>query len=258
MIHITIPNFNLEKIAQSGQCFRWEPMGDGAYRIPAFGRVLEITQVAEDQVEARCSPVVWRQVWHAYFDLDTDYGLIHGLIPKEDNYLAQAAVHSQGIRILRQPLWETMASFIISQNNNIPRIKGILGRLCQGLPSFPDPEAIAAMGLHALRGMGLGYRAPYLLETARILEETKDIFRLPLLSYGEARKRLMAYPGIGCKVADCVCLYALGHKEAFPMDTWMKRIISEHYGGKIDSTPYAGAEGVMQQYMFYYARTGKT
>ena len=111
--------FDLDKIADSGQCFRWEKLGRRHYRIPAMGKLLTIYQPAPNLIEADCTLEAWDQTWQSYFDLDTDYNAIRDAIDPEDYYLRAAASEAEGIRILRQDLWETMASFIISQNNNI-------------------------------------------------------------------------------------------------------------------------------------------
>lgn len=254
-MQIHAEHMNLDQIAQSGQCFRWQPLPSGGYLIPAFGKTLRIRQAAENLFEADCAPAEWDALWHSYFDLDTDYGAIIAGIDPEDAFLTAAAAYGGGIRILRQPLWETIACFIVSQNNNIPRIRGIVGRLCAGQPGFPSPERVAALGEAALRAMGLGYRAPYLHAAAqRFLRENDGQF-LPAAGYSDARARLLQYSGIGEKVADCICLFALHHLEAFPMDKWMKRIVQNRYAGHFPLERYPGVQGVMQQYLFYYERS---
>ena len=251
---IQAEHLNLSQIAESGQCFRWLPGPDG-WLIPAFGKTLRVRQQAPDAIEADCAPAEWNALWHDYFDLDTDYGAMIAGIDPEDAYLSAAAAYGSGIRILRQPLWETVASFIISQNNNIPRIRGIVGRLCPTCADFPAPDRIAALSEGDLRAMGLGYRAPYLRAAALRFLYENDAAVLPTLSYPDARSRLMQYPGIGEKVADCICLFALHHLDAFPMDKWMKRIVKTRYAGQFPSERYPGTRGVMQQYMFFYERS---
>ena len=251
---IQAEHLDLAQIAESGQCFRWRPTEAG-YLIPAFGKTLRVRQQAENVIEANCAPAEWRAVWHGYFDLDTDYGAMIAQIDPADDYLSAAAAYGSGIRILRQPLWETIVGFIISQNNNIPRIRGIVNRLCAGQADFPPPERVAALGEGALREMGLGYRAPYLHAAALRYLQENDGGILPALSYPDARARLLQYPGIGEKVADCICLFALHHLDAFPMDKWMKRIVKTRYAGQFPLERYPGTRGVMQQYMFYYERS---
>lgn len=245
--------FDLDKIADSGQCFRWKKLGRRHYRIPAMGRLLTISQPAPDLIEADCTQEAWDQIWQSYFDLDTDYNAIRDAIDPEDHYLRAAAHEAEGIRILRQDLWETMASFIISQNNNIPRIKAIIGRLCGPGEAFPSAAAIAQdKSAAALRQIGLGYRAEYLYEAAvRYAQDGPP----QKMAYPDARKHLMDYKGVGGKVADCICLFGLGLKEAFPIDTWIRRITDAHYAGCFPVERYLQSAGVLQQFMFYYERS---
>lgn len=254
---VTCNHLNLDQIAQSGQCFRWERIDEGAYSIPAYGIKLFARQVAHNAIDVDCSTCEWDEVWSRYFDIHNDYGAVIERIAPNDKYLAAAAAYGSGIRLLQQPLWETMASFIISQNNNIPRIKAIIKRLCAGRRDFPSAEEIALkFSPVALRAIGLGYRAEYLHEAAcRYMAAPDTHRRLRQMTYEDARMYLMSYEGIGAKVADCICLYGLQHYEAFPLDKWMKRIVRNHYDGRFPSNLYAGIQGVLQQYMFFYERS---
>lgn len=254
-MRITNSFLNLEKIEQSGQCFRWERLGPHRYRIPAFGKVLDIAQPAPDTLQAHCAPEEWERLWAPYFDMDTDYEAIVRSIDPEDEYLNAAVQAARGIRILRQEPWETLASFLISQNNNIPRIKAIIQRLCQAFGAFPKPQDIALCDLDRLLGFGLGYRAKYLREAAvRYVRDGRDKLRIQG-DYAQERAYYQGYYGVGEKVADCICLFGLGHKEAFPIDTWIKRIIREQYAGRFPLERYRPHAGVLQQYMFYYERS---
>ena len=251
---VTCPQLDLEQIDLSGQCFRWQREADGSYRIPAFGRVLRARQLACDQVELDCTEADWQAVWADYFDMQTDYAAIMAQIDAQDAYLRAAAACGAGIRILRQPLWEVIAAFIISQNNNIPRIRGSMARLCAGAADFPDPQAVARMDEQILRAAGLGYRADYLLRAAQTFSEPQALQSLAQMPYAQARETLMACRGIGPKVADCICLFGLGHREAFPVDTWVRRIVERHYGGRFPCERYPAVQGIMQQWMFAYER----
>lgn len=151
---VTCPQLDLEQIDLSGQCFRWQREDDGGYRIPAFGRVLRARQLAPDRVELDCTEADWQAVWADYFDMQTDYAAIMAQIDAQDDYLRAAAACGAGIRILRQPLWEVIAAFIISQNNNIPRIRGSMARLCAGEVDFPAPQSVARMDEQTLRAAG--------------------------------------------------------------------------------------------------------
>ncbi|MDD3336855.1 MAG: DNA glycosylase [Eubacteriales bacterium] len=254
MIREEIPFFNAEKIARSGQCFRWQTVGDDGYTIPAFGKVLRLRQTNPWSIEADCTPNEWKQVWRPYLDLDCDYEAYGASISQQDAYLQAAFQAGWGIRVLHQSLWETMASFIISQNNNIPRIQKSLLTLCGGPEAaFVCPETVAETSEDTLRAAGLGYRAPYLQNAARryLQDGLSDDLSIGL---GEARRYFSSYFGIGPKVADCICLYGLGLKDAFPMDVWVKRILRNHYQGVFPFGQYEGYAGVLQQWMFYYER----
>lgn len=254
---ITFDAINLDQIAYSGQCFRWRKEGDGGYAIPCFGEVLHIRQTAENIVEADCSEEDWHSRWAAYFDADCpDYAQALAAVPESDQYLMQAAQAGRGIRILRQPLWETMASFIISQNNNIPRITKTLERLCEvcgGAEAFPSPECVGQMTEEQLRQLGMGYRARYIQQAARRFTADRADLLLPSMDEAQAQAYLTSYLGVGMKVADCIRLFALGQHRTFPVDTWIKRILKEHYSQGLPEA-YAPYGGIYQQYMFFYER----
>lgn len=247
--------FDAERIALSGQCFRWKKTGEGRWRIPAYGRVLELAQLEDGTLDLSCSETEWDELWRRYLDWDTDYAAIAASIDPDDGYLTRAAEASRGIRILRQPLWETILSFLISQNNNIPRIRKSLIALCGGEESpLRSPEAVSRMTEEKLRACGVGYRAPYIQNAALQYLQDGLCDETSFASYGDAKCYLQTFAGIGPKVADCICLFGLGMKDAFPMDTWMKRIVASHYGGVFPLYRYPGTAGIMQQWMFYYER----
>lgn len=249
--------FSADKIHESGQCFRWEKTSDETYRVPAYGLVLEIRNQPEGILSLSCSESEYREIWRDYLDMDFDYRAhavkACGLIGSD--YLTNAAKASGGIRILRQDLWETTVSFIISANNNIPRIRKILSALCNGSPVFPTPEELYNMGIQKIRECGTGYRDKYLCKAAEFFLERDAERELCGLSYDEAKKYLRQITGVGPKVADCICLFALGYKDAFPRDVWIKRIEAEHFGGRFPEEKSLGGAGVLQQYMFYYERS---
>ncbi|MDR1805287.1 MAG: hypothetical protein LBQ80_00745 [Clostridium sp.] len=230
---------SLEKIAVSGQCFRWRRLAGGDWEIPAFGRVLDARQQG-NTVYLDCGEEEYQELWRGYFDMDCDYAAIHRAA--EDAglpYLRRAAEFSRGIRVLRQPLWETLVSFIVSQNNNIPRISLILERMVRRFGHFPEREDITA---GSLAGLGLGYREPYLYDAAKKFTPDMQDF-LPIL-------------GVGPKVNSCVRLFALAKKDEFPRDVWIKRIESEQFGGRFPTERFEGFAGVLQQFLFYYGRLG--
>ena len=147
-------------------------------------------------------------------------------------------------------------SFIISQNNNIPRIKGCIEKLCGRFNGFPSAYQILKHDREGLDGLGLGYRQEYILEAAFMYSCCTEEY-LRSLTYEGAMKFFTSWHGIGPKVANCICLFGLGHKEAFPRDVWIKRIEAEHFGGRFPKENYSGFAGVLQQYIFFYERNKK-
>ncbi|MBQ8688390.1 MAG: 8-oxoguanine DNA glycosylase [Ruminococcus sp.] len=248
--------FSARKIEQSGQCFRWERLPDGSFRVPAFETVLHLRQLSEQEIYLDCTESDFRDLWQDYFDLGFDYRRFTetAVLRIGSPYLAAAAQSARGIRILRQELWETVVSFIISANNNIPRIKKILSALCETCGGFPNPQKLYALDTDTLRRCGTGYRDKYLHGAAEFFLERSPLTLLSGSSYAEAALYLQQLPGVGPKVADCICLFGLGCKDAFPRDVWVKRIEQEHFGGcfPVDKAPEAA--GVLQQYLFYHER----
>lgn len=263
---------NLEQIAESGQCFRWMPVYEGGYLVHDGADQAYIKQIGDALLVRYAGDTLIK--WFKYLDAGTDYRHILESIPDDDEYLRAAADRGRGLRILRADLWETMVSFVISQNNNIPRIKASIYALCRklGKPrrsllgevgkdlgkdfyfTFPAPADMA--DLDALQGLGLGYRDKYLANLARdvMLGQFRPD-KLQDMSTDEARRYLKSVPGIGDKVANCILLFGLGRHDAFPVDTWMKKIIDREYGGKFPLERYPKTAGIMQQYMFYAERT---
>ena len=249
-----LTEFDIGHIAESGQCFRILPCGEGTWEAAAFGKRLMIS-MDDRRIVFSCSQDEFDDIWRSYFDLDTDYGAFIRSIDPEDKYLLSAAKAGSGIRILRQDTWEMMVTFVISQNNNIPRIRGIVNALCEKLGrdgAFPEPEILCTADLSGFR---MGYRDVYVSGLARSVAEgelSPEMFEA--LTDQDARKLLLSLKGIGPKVADCILLFGLHRLDYMPMDTWMKKIIKEQYGGHFPTERYRGYNGVMQQYLFNYAR----
>lgn len=258
MLKLEFKNFDLDKIADSGQCFRWKKTGDRAYEIPAYGKVLHISQPEDGAAVTDCSPEEFEAVWWNYFDLESDYGAITDRMRTEitPRYLYEAEKAARGIRILRQELWEAALSFIISQNNNIPRIKQSIERICAQYGGFPTASEICSQP-ERLAECGLGYRDRYIAGTAEYFAKPGAEQHLKEMDYAGAKAELMKLNGVGAKVADCICLYGLGHKEAFPKDVWIKRIEEEHFGGHFPVEQYKECAGVLQQYIYFYERSRK-
>lgn len=268
MVTMELDNFSLEQICDSGQCFRMKKIGEHSYSLIAGDQYLEITQKGTI-VDFHCSDVELICFWVPYFDLDTDYSAYIKKVNPRDRYLSAATEKGSGIRILRQDLWEMIITFLISQQNHITRIRGCIERLCarygdkkisrEGVEyySFPGPEALALATEEELRELGMGYRARYLVETARSITEgevsLEKIFQMKY--YSRAKKELMKLSGVGEKVADCICLFALHHMDAFPVDTHIRQVLELHYKRGFPNRRYHGMRGIMQQYIFYYELT---
>ena len=257
-MQLSIPDLDLRHIYESGQCFRWEPLGQDTYRIPAFGRTLTVRQT-DGVFDFSCGAGEFDALWRSYFDLDTDYAAIKARVAPRDAYLQAAVAYGWGMRILRQDLWEVIVSFIVSQNNNIPRIKGILERLCTllgaeipGGRAFPTAERISACTAETLAPVRAGFRAKYLIDAARrVSSGALDLERVRTLPLDEARSALQTVLGVGPKVADCALLYGLHRTECFPLDVWMKRAMALLPG--VSPQDFGENAGVAQQYIFHYA-----
>lgn len=253
--------FEPDQTLDCGQSFRWEKVGE-VWQGVAFGKRLSLRKEGETLLLS-CTKQEFEEIWRTYFDLDTDYPAIRQELSKLSPVLQEACAYAGGIRILRQDAWEALCSFIISQNNNIPRIKGIIRRLCETLGEqgsdgeflFPGPERLAISSLEELAPLRAGFRAKYLLSAARLVTEGKvDLQEIPHMEIGKARETLMLIHGVGPKVAECALLYGFHRLEAFPIDVWMKRVMERWFPEKKpeDFGPYAG---VAQQYLFHYIRT---
>jgi len=237
MILINNDYFDLAKIADSGQCFRWRERECGVFEVSAFDRVLRMSQDG-NMVSLDCSDEDYADIWHNYFDLDADYEQYHlAAVNSPYPYLAEAAKFSKGIRILRQDLWEMVFSYIISQQNNIPRIKLCIERVVERFGHFPRQFEVVR---GSLAGLGLGYREDYLYCAAEQYAPDLEDFRV--------------IRGVGDKVANCIELFGRGRKDAFPRDVWVKRIEKEHFNGHFPEEEFPEFAGVLQQFMFYAAR----
>lgn len=255
-------DFSLSQTLDCGQAFRWKQEADGSFSGVVKNKVCHISHLDNGVFLRSVSAADYDAVWHDYFDFGRDYEAL-GAQLSADPILAKAIAYAPGIRLLRQDSWEALCSFIISQNNNIPRIKGIIERLCQtfgeslgeGLYAFPAPSALAALQPQDLGALGAGYRARYLIDAARqVMAGTVDLDALRVVPLDAAREQLMQITGVGRKVADCVLLYGCARFECVPMDVWMKRVMERLLP---DGFPDCakGVEGIAQQYLFHYIRT---
>ena len=264
-IYITgIANFDLPHTLDCGQAFRWEEKENGIWKGVAFNKYLELEKLSNGTVILyNTTEEDFKNIWTEYFDLNRNYTEIITAISGNE-ILKNAALYGSGIRVLNQEPWETLCSFIISQNNNIKRIKGIIERLCEnfgedmgGYFSFPTAEKIASLTLDDLAVLRSGFRAKYILDAAnKVTNNEIDLYNLKNFTVDDARNELMKIKGVGPKVADCALLFSHRHIEAFPKDVWIKRAMEVLFGGELpkEAIPFAG---IVQQYIFFYARETK-
>ena len=258
-----IANFNMEQIMLSGQCFRIHKIQENRYSVITGEAYLEVEDFGNGILEFYCTEDEFEKIWTPYFDLDTDYGKIIEDIDPEDSYLTLAGSFAGGIRILQQDLWEMLVTFVISQRMGIPRITSIVEKLCTELGdvhekngvlyhSFPTPKQLYEADLSKF---SMGYRTKYVSRLAEdVYFGTIDLdFLKEEHAIEEYINYLCAIYGVGIKVANCVILFGMHKLGAFPVDTWISRIVEREYKGAfpVDQYEYAG---VLQQYMFYYER----
>ena len=272
--------FELADIFECGQCFRWNKEKNGSYTGIFHNNVLNVDKngneiifkgICEGNIEKICTD---------YFDLNRDYTKIKEELSKIDDNLKRSIEYGKGIRILNQDLWETIISFIISANNNIPRIKGIIERLSKSYGrkivynnkeyyTFPTPEELRNVTVADFRNLGLGFRDIRLYETTHmILDKEVDLKKLDKLPTKLAREELLRLSGVGPKVADCILLFStLKRFDVFPIDVWVRRVMNELYIKnkdenkvtkkeiqKLADEKFGNLQGLAQQYLFYWKR----
>ncbi len=261
-------NFDITQIFDCGQCFRFNRSENEAntYEGVAFGKFLKISQDKDKLYFHGVSKQDFENTWHTFLDFDTNYGdIIETFF--DDDVLYTAANFSAGIRILRQDKWEALCSFIISQNNNIPRIKGIIENMSKkyGKPfvcydgvtrySFPTAQSLYNAGVDEIFALKTGFRAKYIYDAAKkICEGQLDLEKVTSMPLDEASKTLEQIKGVGPKVAACTLLFGFRKFDAFPIDVWVKKILSKYYS-KGQSKHFSDINaGIAQQYLFYYER----
>lgn len=250
----------LDSTLDCGQCFRWSRTPAGWTGVvddrPVLARMEGDTLILEGPTEAE------RDFWRRYFALDVDYPALLARYQAGNRRLAACVAENPGIRVLRQPFFETLCTFILSQNNNIPRIRGLVERLCalcgspleNGQHAFPTPEQLAACTEEQLATLRAGWRAGYLADaTQKVLGPLPGPEALTALPLADAQAALMTIHGVGPKVADCTLLYGLGRWDAFPLDVWMKRAMAQLFPRGIPVC-CRGTQGIAQQFIFAYAR----
>ena len=273
-------DFELKDIFDCGQCFRWNKNDDGSYTGVVKNGVLNVKC---DKSKIYFNGILnedIRKIVNNYFDLNRDYTKIKQELSKIDEYMENSINYGKGIRILNQDLWETIISFIISANNNIPRIKGIIERLSQRYGTeiefegvkyylFPTVEQLKNVTVAEFRGIGLGFRDIRLYETTHmILNNEVDLENLQNLDTKSSREELLKLSGVGPKVADCILLFStLKRFDIFPIDVWVRRVMNDLYIKnpeenkvnknlitKIAFEKFGNLAGIAQQYLFYWKR----
>ena len=276
-----INSFELKDIFDCGQCFRWNKQEDGSYEGVFKRNVLNVRKEGNTVIFKGVCDGNIEEVVKDYFDLNRDYEKIKSNLSKIDDNMKKSIQYGKGIRILNQDLWETIISFIISANNNIPRIKGIIERLSENYGEeidyngkkyymFPTPENLKDVSVERYRELGLGFRDIRLYETTKMILENKvnleELEKNP--NTMEVRESLLTLSGVGPKVADCILLFSsLKRFEVFPIDVWVRRVMNDLYIKNEDETKvskkqiekiakekFGNLAGLAQQYLFYWRR----
>ena len=276
-----VDSFELRDIFECGQCFRWNKQEDGSYTGVFTQNVLNVKK--EDGniiIEGICQKNI-RKTVEEYFDLNRDYRKIKQKLSQVDSNMETSVKYGQGIRLLNQDLWETILSFIISANNNIPRIKGIIERLARNYGdkiiwrgkdyyTFPTLEQLKDVSVQEYRSLGLGFRDKRIFETVQILKSKRvDLEKIQQNpNTFEVREQLLMLSGVGPKVADCILLFStLKRLEVFPVDVWVRRVMNDLYIQapnedkvskkqieRIATERFGDLAGLAQQYLFYWRR----
>lgn len=273
--------FELKDIFECGQCFRWNEEQDGSYSGVVKNNVIKVSKKENEIIFKSVGEDNLEKLVTYYFDLERDYEAIKEKLSKIDENMRKSIEYGKGIRILNQDLWETIISFIISANNNIPRIKGIIERMSKAYGreiifegksyyTFPTVNELSKASVGDLRKLGLGFRDIRVYETTKMIKEKQiDLQDLKQeKDFSKVRNTLLTLPGVGPKVADCILLFSsLKRWEAFPIDVWVRRVMNELYIGnkdeekvkkeqieKIAYEKFGSLAGIAQQYLFYWKR----
>lgn len=272
-----IEHFDIKQTLESGQCFRFEKIDEKQYSGIAYNRVIKIGQINKDIYIDNSNQDDMRYIWINYFDLNRDYGKLKTEL-SEDKILRKAIEYAGGIHILKQQPFETLISYIISANNNIPRIKKIINTLCEQngnlveynkkiYYTFPKASQLANTSLEKINLCRAGFRSKYIYKTSQMVNDSKyDFNQLKNMSYNEAKRDLKKFAGVGDKVADCILLFTGINTMSFPVDVWVKRVMEELYLEKETSQSDINKYGIdkfkqyagfANTYLFYYIRNNK-
>lgn len=272
-------SFKVKDIFECGQCFRWNEEPDGSYTGIFEHNVLNVKEEKDIVITGICNGDI-EDICKNYFDLDRNYEEIKETLSLIDDNMKESIKYGEGIRILNQDLWEMIISFIISANNNIPRIKGIIERMSAkygqeikfrgtSYYTFPTIDELSQASVKDLKDLGLGFRDRYVYETTKKIKEGKiNLENLKQEPTNEVRKQLLTLTGVGPKVADCIMLFStLKRFDVFPVDVWVRRVMNDLYIHNEDETKvnkkqiqeiardkFGALEGIAQQYLFYWKR----
>ena len=270
-----VEDFNLTHILECGQCFRWKKESDGSYTGVIKAGVMNVSSNdGKDICFAYELSGDANQIIENYFDLKRDYKKIKDVISVEDKNMIEAIKYGYGIRILKQDPWEMLISYIISAANNIPRISKTIENISKEYGRkitfnnkeyylFPTPKELSKASIEDFRRLNLGFRDKYVYGAVQdVVSGTVDLEKINQLKYKEAKKELMKIKGVGSKVADCILLFSMNKIEAFPIDTWIKKVMTELYSTqnslkdieKCATERIGEYAGIAQQYLFYYMR----
>ncbi|MDE6665930.1 MAG: DNA-3-methyladenine glycosylase 2 family protein [Ruminococcus sp.] len=255
---VSAKDFDLDETLDCGQAFRWKKIASDypcTYEGKFLNTSLKVSQTGnENFIFHDTTENDFVNIWYNYFDFGTDYSELKRQFSKDET-LSKACSFAGGIRLLRQDSWECLISFIISQNNNIPRIKGIIDRLCEHYGGFfPSPEQLSGETPDSLSYLRSGFRAKYICDASRkTADGTVNLAEISEMPLDDARSALKQISGVGPKVSECVLLFGMHRTEAFPVDVWIKRVLEEYYP---DGFPEFAKEnaGIAQQYLFHYIR----
>ncbi len=272
--------FDPAKIADSGQAFRIHTIDDTHTELVAFGKYLQIASLGNNDFAFSCTEKEFKDIWFDYFDLGTDYVSVVKSIDKDDDFLNAAASFGGGIRILKQDVFETIISYIISQRRSIPSITTCVYRLSalagtkikppkleapfvkplkNEYYAFPSVKQASTLTAEELNSIGAGYRTAYIMSAVKDFESGKLVpEQMKRLDDDELYEALTAMHGVGVKVANCAMLFGFHRTGRFPIDVWIKRIEDRYYNGHFEAERYPETAGILQQFMFYYIRKGIT
>lgn len=273
-------SFKPKHIFECGQCFRWNLEDDESYTGVVGENVINVKRDKNDVIIKGIFKDNIKEFITKYFDLNTNYDEIKGILSKIDNNMKTSIEYGEGIRILHQDSWEALISFIVSANNNIPRIKGIIERICKKYGkeivwndkqyyTFPTPEELSKATVKDLRLLGLGFRDTRVFETTQMIKNKeinlKELEKIDDIN--NLREQLLRFPGVGPKVADCIMLFSMKKYEVFPIDVWVKRVMTElYFNNEKNKNPsnqkilefaenkFGKLAGISQQYLFYWRR----